>query len=1464
MYLPGFPQYVTRAFRLVLAVLLVVLTSDQAVAAPVSGELGQPTPAFFDAIPNPDLREIHPTTDPVASGDWWNAAQTDIRRSEYQVTWQDHTTLSDIPAAYHAPNRAHNLRTYFTQAGPVIVPRTLPEGTQEEWHWGLRLVGWGRAEAIRPAPPASQLASQANRIEYRRGDLIEWYVNDERGLEQGFTLASPATGEPENSPLVLQFALSGDLTPRLNQEGTAVEFISAGGARVLRYGDLHAYDSEGKTLAAHLQLAGCGPDPLSICALQIVVDTAAAIYPITIDPLTTSPMWTAGGYQANSNFGFSVGTAGDVNGDGYADVVVGAPNFDDGVTDSGRAFVYHGSATGLNASYSWTAVSGQAGAQYGYSVGTAGDVNGDGYADVIVGSPYYDYGYLDAGVAFLYFGAWGGLGSLQMLIPPAPEANARFGFSVSTAGDTNRDGWADVVIGIPFADYGALDSGSVALYMGNGGGLSYSKPLFPSAPHTYGYFGYSVSTAGDVNGDAYADVIVGAPQYDNGQADEGFAFAFYGNPGGLNSTPSWYAESNQSSAGFGRSVAAAGDVNGDGFGDIIVGAFQYNNGEPGEGRVFVWHGSLAGLGANGQPGNAAWSAESHQANAQFGFSVGWAGDVNGDGYADVIIGAPYYDSGGWLDWGFAFVYPGSASGLATTPHWTILGPMPGARLGFSVGTAGDVNGDGYADVIVGTPYDNYGAAAAGRATVYHGSASGLSATANWTTESDQGEGWMGASVSAAGDVNGDGYADVIVSAHGYDNGEVDEGRVFVFHGSASGLSTTPNWTAESHQAEAYFGLSVGAAGDVNGDGYADVIVGAFYYTRSERHEGAAFIWFGSAAGLGANGDPTNADWIVYGEQASAVLGSSVGTAGDVNGDGYSDVVVGAPGYTNGETGEGRAFVYYGSATGPSTTADWTAESNQANAGFSRAMATAGDVNGDGYDDLIIGAHAYDTGLVDAGRVYVFYGSAHGLPGTPGWMADGDQASAYLGWSVGTAGDVNGDGYADIIMGAVLYDNGSLIDAGKAVLYHGSASGPGATPAWTVTGDANGATLGIVAAAGDVNGDGYADVIVGANGYDNPEIDEGRAYVYHGSASGLSTTANWQYESNQANGLFGASVSTAGDVNGDGYDDVIVGASGYDNGQSNEGRVYAFYGGGGAGLSLNPRQRRADDSAPAAPGGQVISPNLARLLVRGRAPFGRGDIMPEWETKPLGTPFDGTSQTGAWVDSGTGGILLNQAANLKLDTRYHWRVRLLGRPSNAQSARLITYRSRWIYGDTFFAALSGVQNIAGTGITWLLNQVSYVDVTTQGNLTGLTLRSYPNTAHPNENARGGGAAMLDRYYSLVPNVNDGSFSLRLCLAYQDAQIPGGVPETDLKLCRWTGSVWSCPERSAASDTINNIACADNVTSLSDWTIGSAGPTAIVLSHLAAGSNAVAGPVWVIGPAVLLMAAMALAWRHRRQA
>ena len=199
---------------------------------------------------------------PLQGTNWWASVQEDIHRSEYQVTWQERPDLTGVgpgsgAAAYQAPNRAHNLRTYFMPSGIHVLPRT---GDVSDWEWGLTLVGYGDASNLRPVEPA-RMSVTDHHVEYDHGSLIEWYDNDARGLEQGFTLVvppEPAVGAPETE-IVLELALSGDLIPRLvdagsEHGGAAIEFLTPGGVRVLRYGHLYAHDAAGRPLPAHLDL----------------------------------------------------------------------------------------------------------------------------------------------------------------------------------------------------------------------------------------------------------------------------------------------------------------------------------------------------------------------------------------------------------------------------------------------------------------------------------------------------------------------------------------------------------------------------------------------------------------------------------------------------------------------------------------------------------------------------------------------------------------------------------------------------------------------------------------------------------------------------------------------------------------------------------------------------------------------------------------------------------------------------------------------------------------------------------------------------------------------------------------------------------------------------------------------------------------------------------------------------------
>lgn len=452
---------------------------------------------------------------------------------------------------------------------------------------------------------------------------------------------------------------------------------------------------------------------------------------------------------------------------------------------------------------------------------------------------------------------------------------------------------------------------------------------------------------------------------------------------------------------------------------------------------------------------------------------------------------------------------------------------------------------------------------ASSALLWSSPAAGLPVGHAWMAAGGQTGAEFGYAVASAGDVNGDGFDDVAIGAPSYTAGESNEGAVAVFLGSAAGVQLTPSWTAQSNWANAQFGRSVASAGDVNGDGYDDLVVGASGYANGQLAEGRAYVYLGSATGL----QPAPA-WTVESDLLLAAFGRSVASAGDVDGDGYDDVIIGAPSASGGQQGEGRAFLYMGSGGGLSPVPAWTAESNQVDADFGRSVAAAGDVNGDGFDDVVVGAPFFHNGESREGAASLFLGSAAGLSATPSWTAESDRVDAKLGWSVASAGDVNGDGFGDVIVGAPGY---SLfpVRGGQGYLFLGSAAGLEVAPAWTADSGQASAEFGAsVASAGDVDADGFDDVVVGAYAYDHGQINEGRAFLYLGTAAGLQSAPRATAESNQttpcigfcAYGVaFGLPVAPAGDVDGDGWADVIVGAAYYDDGLVDEGAAFVFLG-----------------------------------------------------------------------------------------------------------------------------------------------------------------------------------------------------------------------------------------------------------------------------------------------------------------
>jgi len=449
----------------------------------------------------------------------------------------------------------------------------------------------------------------------------------------------------------------------------------------------------------------------------------------------------------------------------------------------------------------------------------------------------------------------------------------------------------------------------------------------------------------DFDGDGYADLLVSAHVHDFPQLDEGNAWVYFGGAAGVEASPSNTLDNplGQASGQFGRTHAAVGDLDGDGYGDAVVGALVQDNPEGDEGNAYVYRGGPSGLPA---APNATLDNPSDQGGTQFSISVSGAGDVNADGYADVLVSSHLVD---WpeADEGIAYLYLGGAAGIAD----------------------------------------------------------GAAPTMTLDSPADQPTAYFGAVVAGLGDIDADGHSDVAVSAHGHDAAVGQEGAVFVYLGAPAGLTDDPATIGNpADQANGWFGWYMGGAGDVNGDGFGDLVAAAYAQDLPSFDEGVTYVFHGSDTGIVAGAVPdTTLDNAQ--DQAYGLFGYSVASAGDVNDDGFSDIVVGAHGQDGAAVDTGAAFLYLGGASGidPLGAVTIPSPSGQLSAWFAWAPPGAGDVNGDGFCDVAIGAHGYDGPAQDEGAAWVFHGSETGLGEVPaiGLENPVDQAWAYFGVWIGT-------------------------------------------------------------------------------------------------------------------------------------------------------------------------------------------------------------------------------------------------------------------------------------------------------------------------------------------------------------------------------------------------------------------------------------------------------------------------------
>jgi hypothetical protein len=563
----------------------------------------------------------------------------------------------------------------------------------------------GGLELIRPT-------LRGQRIEFDRPrGITEWVAPRGRVIEHGFDVAEA----PSSGDLVLRIPTSSPLVPSRFRDG--FDFGS------FTYSDLRVVDSTGKRLVAQMDWEKEQNIKITVPDEEL----AAATFPVIVDPLISTGFWFSEPVlQENAAFGRAVASAGDINNDGKGDIIIGVPWWDlSGSSIAiGRVYVTHGTATGL-ASSSYARNGLQADSMFGSAVAGVGDVNGDGYDDVVIGAPSFTNGsFSSEGRAYLYLGGSSGLASSAAWVSdPTDQANAHFGSVVTGVGDVNGDGRDDVVIAAPDWDQSGSspDVGKIYLFYGNATtGLSSSAAWTSSGPtpQAGARFGAALAGIPDCNNDTIGDLLVGAPTWDSGSfVDEGSAHVYLAVGGTFLLQRTW-EPANQSGAHFGAAVSG-GDLNGDGLAEAVVAAPDFDITSPlsipNVGKVWAY------VGQPGGPGTSSAWTDTGTSGSFFGTTLSAAGDVDADGRADLLVGAPYVDNTA-TDEGAAYLYRGQASGVLTAdPTWSADPTnVTSGYFGWSLAIARDVDQDGADEALIGAPDHVRALDLGGKAYLYYG------------------------------------------------------------------------------------------------------------------------------------------------------------------------------------------------------------------------------------------------------------------------------------------------------------------------------------------------------------------------------------------------------------------------------------------------------------------------------------------------------------------------------------------------------------------------------------------------------------------------------------------------------------------------------------------------------------------------------------------------------------------------
>ncbi|MCO4769313.1 MAG: VCBS repeat-containing protein [Deltaproteobacteria bacterium] len=756
---------------------------------------------------------------------------------------------------------------------------------------------------------------------------------------------------------------------------------------------------------------------------------------------------------------------GDIDGDGWADVVLGIEEADFGTYNSGAVHVYAGRDGGMVAAPVQTLTGQEYEDRFGASLHVA-DVTGDGELDLLVGTWLGDNAGTNAGRVELFNGVPGGFfETAASKTWTGVNTYDYLGYGLTSC-DFNGDGYEDLALGVPIDEDRtvseiAYSQGAVWLYLGDENGLpdQPSQKVYGRIPDGSGGWMYSAEVrmgsaleAGDVNGDGLCDLVVGAFEFEppGENINDGAVYVFLGTDAGgssaaLYSEPvaAWAAlEADSTDSYFGRELDV-GDVDADGIDDILVGQYRHNvtavsGSRHGAARLFLGE-EWTATPASGweMPSSADWS---WYGNGSYD-AVGWEvrlREMTGDGAADILIGG-YSEEvpGGLGNTGAVVMFAGVPGALpADNPTGWYGGDLSGDLYGVRVEGLPDMDGDGFADLFVYASRAEHHGVHVGT-PLFHPTSLGASTVPLDNPGESAGQ-KAGEGVAVLGDVNGDGFEDIAVGVPEYDNAgnQIQAGLVQVFFGNATGVSNT---AVELKEFERYsdgdrWGWKVSGAGDFDGDGNDDLAVLARYDDRPSSF-GSAFVDnppchdggynMGSVAIFsgGANGSlPSEPSFLWWGLEESD--SSRVVTGGfDIDGDGFSDVIVGGMDWDGPFTNSGGFELIHGR---PADASGIVALCNDGDlfhgpefsGRLGQDVAPLGDIDNDGCDEVAIGAYDEDFGYSNQGVVRVLwgYGPNCGSPSPEVSLLVPQDTSARAGYSLDGGDDVDGDGVPDLLVG----------------------------------------------------------------------------------------------------------------------------------------------------------------------------------------------------------------------------------------------------------------------------------------------------------------------------------------------------------------------------------------------------------------------------------------------------------------